>query len=205
MKKKKIQTKQPGAQREFLPDYGSAFFSLRKSICDRNQHGALIAHSHALLVCLFVFLFYSLQPSFLKLSSHILEFFINVVAMCGHCLFFSSSSSEETNHETLAGVVCDVKSSGALSVDTTSIHFLSRAQSREATDCKNRKLFLFLTLSLSISQHVCCWKRVLQVVLLLLIWTLQFKGRSLSFPKSSNIIMEQHMVRGHLESQGAEN
>jgi Mn2+/Fe2+ NRAMP family transporter len=104
-----------------LPDDGSAFFSLRKSICDKNQHRALIAHSHALLVCLFVFLFFSLQPSFLKLSSHILRFFINVVAMCGHCLFFSSSSSEETNRGTLAAVVCDVKSSRALSVGRTSI------------------------------------------------------------------------------------
>ncbi|CAM6072762.1 unnamed protein product [Sphagnum tenellum] len=36
--------------------------------------------------------------------------------MCGHCLFFSSSSSEETNHETLAAVVCDLKSSRALSI-----------------------------------------------------------------------------------------
>jgi hypothetical protein len=60
------------------------------------------------MVCLFIFLFFSLQPNFLKLSSHILRFFINVVAMCGHYLFFSSSSSEETNHETLAAVVCDV-------------------------------------------------------------------------------------------------
>jgi hypothetical protein len=102
-------------------DDGSAFFSLRKSICDRNQHGAVIAHGHALLVCWFVFLFFSMRPSFLKLSSHILRFFIDVVAMFGHCLFFSSSSSEETNDETLAAVVCDVKSSRALSVGRTPI------------------------------------------------------------------------------------
>jgi hypothetical protein len=52
-------TKQPGGQREFLPDDGSAFFSLRKSICDRNQYGPVIAQSCFvwLFVCLFFFSF----------------------------------------------------------------------------------------------------------------------------------------------------
>ncbi len=63
-KKKKRQTTQPGAKREFLPD-GSVFFSPRKTevYAIGINMGTLIAHTHALFVCLVSILFLAAKLS----------------------------------------------------------------------------------------------------------------------------------------------